>query len=336
VQRDFAVLAAFAVPDDQVAFAGRGPDITEVQGDGLAPPGSGVQLGAGQRPVPGGGAFDCAQPSGEFSFAQCPGGELGQFLALGGRGAHDHGLTTTELADLLHLPSHRIRQITTITDLDDLPLRTIRALASALDLPWPSWAGRAPAGSQPGPGPSGGHDTTTTSSTGPVTRHSDADQVHAVLALVLGQPLRYDQIADALDWPAGRVQHALTQLAPLTPGRHGLRLTLDGGQAKLTIAPGTLDPAARRRLRQTTLQQDLSPGIAYIAYRLSHRGHTETLDLARRNPELLAAAADAGYLTYQTDSDGHPASIELAPDVAYSLGLTTRPPVPSTAEHPLM
>lgn len=52
--------------------------------------------------------------------------------------ARDHGLTNSELADILGLPIHRIRQITT-TDLDDLPVRTLAALAERLELDWPEW-----------------------------------------------------------------------------------------------------------------------------------------------------------------------------------------------------
>ena len=66
-----------------------------------------------------------------------------------------------------------------------------------------------------------------------------------------------------------------------------------------------------------------------VAYRLSYNNHKEALDLARRHPELLDNAVTAGYLTCQPGDDGHPASIQLTPDVAYSLGLTT------TAETPV-
>jgi hypothetical protein len=63
--------------------------------------------------------------------------------------ARDHGLTSNELADLLGLPCHRIRRITTVTDLDDLPMRAIRAVASALHLTWPGWLD--PANTKPAP-----------------------------------------------------------------------------------------------------------------------------------------------------------------------------------------
>ena len=241
------------------------------------------------------------------------------------RRARDHGLTGTELADLLGLPSHRLRQITTVTDLDDLPLRTLRALSAALDLPWPGWLEPS---THPAPPPAAP----------PISagQASDPGRVGAVLALVLGQPLDHSQIARALDWPAQRVRHALTRLADRTRERPGLRLILTGDQARLAVAPRTLDPATRRRLHQITLQQQgPPPGIAYLAYRLSYNNHKEALGLARRHPELLDNAVTAGYLTCQPDDDGHPASIQLTPDVAYSLGLTAIAPAGrSTAETP--
>ncbi|TMR94872.1 helix-turn-helix domain-containing protein [Nonomuraea basaltis] len=55
------------------------------------------------------------------------------------RQARNRGITAEQVADLLGIPVHRIRQFTTATDLDDLPVRAIRAMASQLDLPWPDW-----------------------------------------------------------------------------------------------------------------------------------------------------------------------------------------------------
>lgn len=241
--------------------------------------------------------------------------------------ARDHGLTSNELADILGLPCHRIPQIITVSDLDDLPVRTIRILASALDLAWPGWL-------DPAAGPPPDDHVT---SADPAARHpSDADRVHAVLALLLGRPLHLSQIAHVLGWPAERAQHALGQLASPTRGRGGLRLVLGDGHAKLTVTPAAIDRAARARLRQISLQQQgPPPGIAYIAYRIGNHDHQGALDLARRHPELLAAAVAAGYLTHQTGNDGHPANIELTPDVAFSLGLTTHAPAPSTARTPV-
>jgi hypothetical protein len=69
--------------------------------------------------------------------------------------------------------------------------------------------------------------------------------------------------------------------------------------------------------------------------RIGNHDHQDALDLARRHPELLAATVAAGYLTHQTGNDGHPANIELTPDVAFSLGLTTHAPAPSTARTPV-
>jgi hypothetical protein len=243
--------------------------------------------------------------------------------------ARDHGLTSNELADLLGLPCHRIRRITTVTDLDDLPMRAIRAVASALHLTWPGWLDPADAAGPRQPSP-GEHQT----SAGPATCHpGDADRVLAVLTLILGQPLHPGQIAHVLDWPAERAQHALAQRTPFTRGRRGLCLILSGGHAKLTVTPWAIDPAARARLHQISLQQQgPPPGIAYIAYRLGNHNYQDALDLARRHPELLATAVAAGYLTHQTGGDGHPASIQLNPDVAFSIGITTSLHDPTQAE----
>jgi hypothetical protein len=236
--------------------------------------------------------------------------------------ARDHGLTSNELADILGLPCHGIPQVITVADLDDLPVRTIRSLASALNLTWPGWLDPA---TEPGHHlpPPDDHDTSTDPATPPP---SDAARVHAVLALLLGRPLHARQIAHILGWPAERAQHALTQLASLTRSHGGLRLILGDGHAKLTITPATIDRAACARLHQISLQQQgPPPGIAYLAYRLSNRDHQDTLDLARRHPELLAAAVAAGYLTCQAGNDGHPADIQLTPDVAFSLGIASSP-----------
>jgi hypothetical protein len=43
----------------------------------------------------------------------------------------------------------------------------------------------------------------------------------------------------------------------------------------------------------------------------------------RDNPDLLASAVAAGYLTYRTGDDGQPKDIRLAPDVAFSLNIAT-------------
>lgn len=154
------------------------------------------------------------------------------------RRARDHGLTGSQLADLLGLPVHRIRQITTTADLDDLPVRTVRAMADALGMTWPDWL-------QPTSAPE--PDTSVDRTTYPT---SDANRVHAVLALVLGRTLRLDQIADVLDWPPERVQHAVTQLAPLTRGHRGLRLIAGDDQAQLTVSPRTIDHDTRQRLHR--------------------------------------------------------------------------------------
>lgn len=235
--------------------------------------------------------------------------------------ARDHGLTSNELADILGLPCHHIRQLTAVADLDDLPVRSIRALAQALDLPWPGWL--SPPASARSHHPPPDH----RSSSADTGMHpSDADQIQAVLALLLGRPLHLGQLAYILHWSAERVQRAIAQLAPLIYSGHGLRLLLDGNNAKLTVTPNVISRAARARLHQVTLQQQgPPPGIAYIAYRLANHNDQDSLDLARRQPELLAAAVAAGYLTHQTDDDGHPFDVQLTSDVAFSLGITGSP-----------
>jgi transcriptional regulator with XRE-family HTH domain len=235
------------------------------------------------------------------------------------RRAREHGMTGDDLADLLAMPVHRIRRITTSAELDNLPAGTLRALAARLDLPWPQWLQpTSSARAQPRPDPH--------TEPAAISDSSDAARLHAVLASVLGRPLRLDQVAHVLGWAPARVQRAAARLGH---GDRGLRLTVHDNQTlQLTINPGTLDRAARERLRQVTHQhQGPAPGVALIAYRLGHPGgHKEALDLTRAAPDLLADAASAGYLTYRTDAEGRPTDIRLAPDVAFSLGID--PPNP--------
>jgi hypothetical protein len=87
VQRHLAVLATFAVADDQVALAGGDSQVAEVQGDGLPASGTGVELGEGQGPVAGGRAFDGAQVASAIVIGQGARRGLGQLLALSGRGS---------------------------------------------------------------------------------------------------------------------------------------------------------------------------------------------------------------------------------------------------------
>lgn len=245
---------------------------------------------------------------------------MNQPNTLGGwllRRARDHGLTNSELADLLGLPIHRIRQITTTHDLDDLPVRALAALAERLELDWPQWLTHRnrtwlqhqtePAAPEP--------DTNT-----------DADRVHAVLALVIGRKLRLDQIAHILSWPVQRVQQATAQLAPLLRAHRGLRLIVHDNQTlQLTISPRTIDTAARERLLQLIYhQQGPAPGIALVAYRATNGDYRQVTDLLKRAPDLLTNAGAAGFITYSLGDDGQPARIQLAPDVAYSLGMVNQ------------
>lgn len=232
------------------------------------------------------------------------------------RRARERGMTGEDLAELLALPVHRIRRITTSAELDNLPTATIRALATRLDLPWPQWLqppSSAPTHRCPDPPPE----------PEPIPDAGDVARVHAVLAFVLGRTLRLDQIAHVLDWAPERVQRAAARLGH---GNRGLRLTVHDDQAlQLTINPRTLGHAARERLRQLTHQhQGPPPGVALIAYRLGYNDHQDALELMRTAPDLLADAVSAGYLTYRTDADGRPTEIQLAPDVAFSLDIHPR------------
>lgn len=147
--------------------------------------------------------------------------------------------------------------------------------------------------------------------------------MHAVLALVIGRKLRLDQIAHILGWPVQRVQQAAAKLAPLLRTHRGLRLIVHDNQTlQLTVAPHTLDAAARERLLQLIYhQQGPAPGIALVAYRATNGDYRQVTELLKRAPDLLANAVSAGFITYSLGDDGQPARIELPPDVAYSLAM---------------
>lgn len=230
--------------------------------------------------------------------------------------ARDHGLTTSELADILGLPIHRLSQLTT-TDLDDLPVRALAALAERLELHWPEWLTHSPhpwLQRQAEP-----------ASSEPVTT-ADADRVHAVLALVIGRKLRVDQIAHILGWPVERVQQATVKLAPLVRAHRGLRLIVHDNQIlQLIVGPRTIGAAARERLLQLVFhQQGPAPGIALVAYRATNGDYRQVLDLFRQAPDLLANAVSAGFITHSLGDDGQPGGIQLTPDVAYSLGMVNQ------------
>ncbi|MGW4644301.1 hypothetical protein ACWEN6_37680 [Sphaerisporangium sp. NPDC004334] len=237
------------------------------------------------------------------------------------RRARDRGLTTGQLADLLGLPVHRIRQLTTPADVEDLPLRAVRAMAEALALAWPSWLDTGDAPQSPHHLPD---DLGATEQDG-ACASSDADRIHAVLALVLGRPLSLDQIAHVLDVPPERIQHALGRLAALKRGYRGVRIIVGDDQSlQLAIRPHTLDAGTRERLLHLTYQQQgPDPGIALIAFHAGRRDHAALFDLLQGAPNLLATAVAAGYLTYDTDDDGHLVAIQLTPEVTFSLDIAT-------------
>uniref|UniRef100_UPI003F499519 hypothetical protein n=1 Tax=Nonomuraea sp. CA-252377 TaxID=3240003 RepID=UPI003F499519 len=231
--------------------------------------------------------------------------------------ARDHGLTSYELSDLLGLPHHRLQRLKLVSDLDGLPLGAIRRLSHALNLTWPDWL-EAADGPRPRPTQPGTLDTTTDRAS---RAFNDADLLHALLALVLGQPLTHQQIADVLDWPLQRVQIALAHLAPAS---RGMQLHLDDTTAELTIAPRALPAGARDRLQQLLLRQHGStPALAYIAFRIGAHKTSDALEFARHRPDAIGTAKAAGLLTYSIGDDGHPVALKLSPDVAFSLDIDT-------------
>jgi hypothetical protein len=71
-------------------------------------------------------------------------------------------------------------------------------------------------------------------------------------------------------------------------------------------------------------QQGPAPGIALVVYRATNGDHRHVLDLFRQAPDLLANAVSAGFITHNLGDDDQPARIQLAPDVAYSLGMVNQ------------
>ncbi|HEX4815373.1 MAG TPA: hypothetical protein VFV66_21735 [Nonomuraea sp.] len=230
--------------------------------------------------------------------------------------ARDHGLTSYELSDLLGLPHHRLQRLKLVSDLDGLPLGAVRRLSHALNLTWPDWL-EADDDLRPRPAP----DTPDTTADRASRAFDDADRLHALLALVLGQSLTHQQIADVLDWPLHRVQTTLTHLAPTS---RGMQLNLGDTTAELTIAPRALPVGARDRLQQLLLRQHgPGPALAYIAFRIGAHKTSDALEFARRRPDAIGTAKAAGLLTYSIGDDGHPIDLKLSPDVAFSLDIDT-------------
>ncbi|MFI7703173.1 hypothetical protein [Nonomuraea sp. NPDC049480] len=145
-----------------------------------------------------------------------------------------------------HPPLHQ--QLKLVSDLDGLPLGAVRRLSHALNLTWPDWLEAA---DDPQPCPAL-PDTLNTTAGRATQAFDDTGRLHALLALVLGQSLTHQQIADVLDWPLQRVQ---TALAHLVPTSRGMQLNLDDTTAELTIAPRALPAGARDRLQQLLLRQ---------------------------------------------------------------------------------
>ncbi|GAA0341822.1 hypothetical protein NE235_00625 [Actinoallomurus spadix] len=232
------------------------------------------------------------------------------------RRARDHGMTSEQLADLLGLPVHRIRRLTDGADLDDLPVRAVRAVARRLDLPWPGWLDHSP--TRPDD-----HTVQASPATNSTDSLDDADRVHAVLILALAHPMGVDQIAHVLDWPLERAQNAADHLAALLHEHPVLRLTAgEGTILRLAVQPNLLGPDVRTRIQHVlNQQQGPAPGMAFIAYRAGHRDHQRIKDILTSDPELLDAAVDAGYITCRIDPHGQPTQIKLTPEVAFSLNI---------------
>jgi hypothetical protein len=78
MEGDLAVVAALAVADDQVALAGGGTYVAEIEGADLAEAQPGVEPDQGELPVAGGSVLGGAQPADLRSFGQGSGAALGR------------------------------------------------------------------------------------------------------------------------------------------------------------------------------------------------------------------------------------------------------------------
>ena len=231
-----------------------------------------------------------------------PAGTFGQDLLARAR---SRGVTSDEVAALLALPVGDIRRLTSPTDLDQHAAATLRALAERLDLPWPDWLTPEPRQLPPAP---------------PET-YPDPARVHAVLAAAFGHGLHLSEIAHILHWSIDRVRAAVTRLpARLRPGG-ATRLHRDADTVTLELTPGLLDGTARQRLRRVLQMYGLGPDV-----RVLHLVHAVIGKYGTgpgwlyQNQDLIDDAIDHGLLTQ--DTDGTATSLQLHPDVQYSLGIT--------------
>lgn len=129
--------------------------------------------------------------------------------------AREHGMTSEELAALVAMPVYRIRTLTSVADLDQLPVAALRTLATELHLPLPAWL--TPHESWP-------------DLCDPDSLH-DPVRLQAVLLTAQGQHLHLSDIAQVLDWtitgyarPAPAVASGHSQGSPARDTRCPVRV----------------------------------------------------------------------------------------------------------------
>jgi transcriptional regulator with XRE-family HTH domain len=220
--------------------------------------------------------------------------------------AREHGMTSEDLADLLGFSVAHVRALPGPAALNNHPAMVLRTLAERLDLPWPGWL------------------TTENSWPDPPTsdERTDPAQVHAVLAAAFTQTLHLGEIADVLDWDTDRVRRAIDLLATRARPGGGTRLTITGDTLTLTLAPGMLDHAARRRLNQLLHAHGLGPDphVLHLIHQLSNPYAPRTA--ADSAPDLITEALEYRLVDYETDPETGATELGLHPDVKFSLGIT--------------
>ena len=231
--------------------------------------------------------------------------------------ARVNGITADEIAELLQMTIHGIRQLTGPADLGQHRLAVVRALAGRLHLPWPAWLDptdtRRPEPS-PDPAPS-----------------CDATRVHAVLATLLDRTVPLDILAEILDWPLDRATAAVQDLASRIRATDGVRLANTATTVTLTITARLLDRDTTARLELIRrIDGGTDPTIYHLICRIAAGDKPRAEALARRARSALQAAAEARLITYDLSPDSYddgtyrwpyPTNLNLTADVAYSLGL---------------
>ncbi|WP_130336179.1 hypothetical protein [Micromonospora kangleipakensis] len=214
----------------------------------------------------------------------------------------------------------RIEKFTSATDLYDLPVHTVQTLATLLQLPWPRWLRNTTKAELP------------TATNPPSANSRDIIQLHAVLALTIGQTVNADDLAEVLGWPLPQVRDTIDALAAMLQGRGSvLRLNRTAAHVKLSIRPGALDGTAERRLAKLHHIRQPDPMVFHLIYRVLHGDRERADALIKEAPGALRDALEAGILVEQrppqassSREDEDPERnlpFDLAPDVAFSLGL---------------